>query len=244
MTKLRVLFLFVALFVLALPLQAQDVDIDDIIFARDATFGDVLPIQEDTVFPDTLTVVYAIIEGSGLEEGDEFDIVWSFEGDELDTLTYENTDGDDEFRVWTNWSDPDGLEDGDWAVEIYYDGDLIADGEFEVTSDEYVFPVRFAEDCSREAGILINEGLEFEDITFIYAYIEYANFNSETISVLWTIDEEVYDFDIDIEFDDEGWECVFLQNGDDPMPSGDYTVIIESEDGDEYRESHEIEIDS
>lgn len=244
MSKLRTLFLFTLAFVFVLPLQAQDVDVDDITFARDTTYGDVLPIQADTVFPDTLTIVYAIIAGDGLEEGDEFDIIWKFDGDELDTFTYEQSSDSDDFRVWTSWSDPDGLEDGNWSVEIEVDGDVIADAEFEITSDEYVFPVRFAEDCSREEAILINEGTEFDDITFIYAYIEYANFDDEMVKILWTIDNEVFDFDIIVEFDDEGWECVFLQNGDDPMPTGDYSVIVESEDGDEYRESHEIEIDS
>lgn len=244
MTKLRVFFLIVSLFALALPLQAQDVDVDDIIFARDTTFGDVVPIQADTVFPDTLNIVYAIIEGTGLEEGDSFDIVWRFEGDELDTLTYDSIDTTDEFRVWTSWSDPNGLEAGDWSVEIVYDGDVIASEEFEVTSDEYVFPIRFAEDCARETAILISEATAFDDINYIYAYIEYANFNNETIKILWSIDDEVFDFDIEIEFDEEGWECVYLQNGDDPLPAGDYSVIVESEDGDEYRQSDEVEVDS
>lgn len=242
MIKLRVLLLSLSVFVFAFSAQAQDVDVDEITFARDVTFGTTSAIQADTIFPDTLEKVYAIIEGDGLEEGDEFDIVWKFEGDELDTFFYENTNGEDDFSVWTSWSDPDGLENGDWSIEIIYDGDVIAEAEFEVTNDEYVFPVRFAEDCGRETSILVGENTEFDDIEFIYAYIEYANFDEETISLLWSIDDEVYDFDIEIEFDETGWECVFLQNGGDPLPEGDYSVIIESDDGDAYRTSDEVEV--
>ena len=41
--KFRVLFVLIALFVIALPAQAQ-ADIDDITIARDASLGDVLRV--------------------------------------------------------------------------------------------------------------------------------------------------------------------------------------------------------
>lgn len=240
--KFRILVALIALFVLALPLQAQDVEVDDITFARDVSTANVTPIQVDEIFPSSLTAVYAVISGEGLEEGDEIEIVWMFDGDELDTLVYEKPDDSDEFRIWTNWSDPDGLEEGDWEVQILFDDDVIASEEFEITDDEYVFPVRFSEECGRTSGILAGEGEEFEDLTYLYAYVEYANFDEETIEIFWTIDGDELDLDLTTEFDGEGWACFFLNNGGDPMPEGDYGMIVADEDGDEYRESEEVEV--
>lgn len=240
--KFRILVGLMALFVFALPLQAQDVEVDSIVFARDVATANVMPIHEDDIFPSTMTVVYAVISGEGLEEGDELEIVWSFEGDELDTLVYEKPDDTDDFRIWTNWSDPDGLEEGDWEVEIIYDGDTIASSEFEVTDDEFVYPIRFAEECGRTTGILVGEGEEFEDILHIYAYVEYANFDDETIEILWSLDGDELDLGLETEIDGEGWICFFLNNGGDAMPEGEYELSIVGEDGDEYRASDEIEV--
>jgi|GEM_PF-6192276 len=240
--KFRIVAVLIALFVFALPLQAQDVEVDSIVFARDVATANVIPIHADEIFPSTMTVVYAVISGEGLEEGDEVEIVWSHEGDELDTLVYEKPNDLDDFRIWTSWSEPDGLMEGDWEVEILYDGDTIASGEFEVTDDEFVFPIRFAEECGRSTGILVGEGVEFEDVLHIYAYVEYANFDEETIEIVWSLDGEELDLGLETEFDGEGWICFFLNNGGDPMPEGEYELSIVDEDGDEYRESDEIEV--
>ncbi|GAB5492521.1 MAG: hypothetical protein Phog2KO_27360 [Phototrophicaceae bacterium] len=242
MTKLRILFLLIAVFVLALPLQAQDVDVDEIIFARGVASVGYLPIQADDVFPDSIEVVYAIISGDGLEEGDEFDIVWFFDGDELDSFTYENNSDSDEFRTWASWSDPDGLEDGDWELQIVYDGDVIAEGEFEITNDEYIYPITFGENCNIQSTELVAEDTDFQETLYLYALIEHENFDNEMVKILWVIDGEVIDFDIEFEIDDDGSECVFLQNGGDFIPDGEYGLIVEGEDGNEYVESEAVEV--
>ncbi|MGJ3238785.1 MAG: hypothetical protein ACFE0Q_08780 [Anaerolineae bacterium] len=242
MSKVRVLFLMVALLLFALPLQAQDVEIESITFARDVTFGNITPLQADTIFPNTLTVVYAVVTGEGIEPGESVDILWLFEGDEVDSLTWENTTESDEFAFWTNWSDPIALDEGDWAVEVYYDGDLIESAEMTVTDDPYIFPLRFAQDCGRETGQLLNEGDVLEDLDYVYVYAEFVNFDEQQVRALWSIDDEIFDLDIETEFDGDDWLCFFLTNGGDPLPSGDYRLIITDEDGDELRESHEVEI--
>ncbi|MGB7338528.1 MAG: DUF2914 domain-containing protein [Phototrophicaceae bacterium] len=241
--KLRVLLLMVGLLIVIIPAQAQDVEIDSILFARDVSYGDVTPIQADTVFPNTLTVLYAIISGDGLEDGDEIEIVWNYEGDEIDSIEFTNDTGDEEFSIWSNWINEDGMTVGAWSVEIVYDGDVIGEAEFEVTDDPYIFPIRFAQDCGRATNTLINENTQFEDTPYIYALIEWANFDDAEIGILWTIDGEVFDFDITLEVDGEGTECTFLVNGGDPMPEGEYTVIVVDEDKDPYRESAEIDIE-
>ncbi|GAB5492523.1 MAG: hypothetical protein Phog2KO_27380 [Phototrophicaceae bacterium] len=245
MTKLRILFLIIAVFVLALPLQAQDVDINELTFARDITRIGLLPVQADDVFPDTLEVVYATIAGEGLEQGDEIDIVWIFDGDELDTFTYENPNNDGDFRIWASWSDPDGLDDGDWAVEIVYDGDVIAEAEFEVTNDEYIFPIRFGSNCTYEDSRLLNEGVEFEEITYLYAYVEYANFDDETVTVIWQDEngEIPLEGDLEVVFDGEGALCIFYQDSVEFIRSGSYSMLLQDEDGDEYRESDEVDVE-
>lgn len=234
--KFRMLLLLSALLLVALPIQAQDVDVD-ITVARDVSLAFTTPIQPGELFPDTLTVVYATLEVEGLEPGDEIDIVWYFEGDELDSIGFENEEDSDEFTMWTNWADPDGLEAGDWEIEVEYDGDVVASVDFEITDDEYVFPIRFAEDCGRGTGQLINEDTEFEDVEFLYVYLEYANFNEELVSIIWTIDGDEFDLDIEFEFDDEDWVCIFITNGGDPLPEGEYGLILLDEDGDEFFES-------
>lgn len=236
--KFRMFFVLVALFLVALPIQAQDAEIT---IARDATRGDILPVQAADVFPNTLTAVYAIVEVEDLEPGDEFDIVWYYEGDELDGLTLENEGDTEDFSAWSNWSDPDGLPAGDWEVQVEYDGDVIASEEFEIVDDEYVFPVRFGADCGRETGWLLNEGQEFEEIFILYAYLEYSNFNDVAVDVIWTIDDEEYDLGVEGVFDnseeDVAWECFAIFNTDEFLPEGEYGIIILNEDGDELYES-------
>lgn len=242
--KLRSLVLLIGLLLVIIPAQAQDVEIEDIIFARDVTYGDVSPIQADTVFPTSSTVVYAIIIGDGLENGEEIEITWLYEGDELDSIEYTNETDDEEFQVWTNWFNEDGLTEGDWSVEVSYDGDVIGEAELEITDDPYFYPIRFAEDCGRGTATLVNENTEFEDIPYIYGLIEWENFDEDTFGILWTIDGEVFDFDIEFEVEEEsGKECTFLVNGGEPMPEGEYTIIIVDEDKDPYRESDEIDIE-
>ncbi|MEM9955513.1 MAG: hypothetical protein AAF846_28180 [Chloroflexota bacterium] len=242
--KVRLLLILIGLLMLALPSQAQDVEIDSIVFARDVTYGDVTPIQPAEIFPESITAVYAVIEGEGLEEGEEIDIIWYLDGEVMDELFYENDTEDDEFVVWTNWSDPNGMEEGDWSIEVLYDGDTIGEAEVEITDDEYIYPIRFGEDCGRGTGVMVGEADEFDDLDFIYVYIEWANFNDEeSIELLWEINGDVFDLDIVIEVEDEGWECAFLTNGGDPLPSGDYRLsVVRESDGDEYITSEEISV--
>lgn len=232
--KSRILFLLIALFLIALPIQAQDADIT---IARDVSLGDVTPIQAADVFPDTLTAVFAVVELEDLDPGEEIDIIWYFEGDELDTLEFENDGDEDDITIWTNWSDPDGLEAGDWEVQIEYDGDVIGSEEFEITDDEYIFPVRFGGDCGRGTGQLVNEGTEFEDAIILYAYIEYANFDEESVRAIWVIDGEEFDLGLEYEFDGDDWECISVHNSGDPLPDGEYGIIITDDGGDEFYES-------
>lgn len=244
MRKISTWFLLVGLLLLVVPLQAQDVDIDEIIFARDASLGTVIPIQEAEVFPDTQEAIYAIIEGDGLEDGEEIEIVWLHEDDRVDSVEYEQSGDDDAFRIWANYSEEGGLEEGDWRLEIYHDDELVGDGEFEVSDDEYIYPVRFAEDCGRETGRLFNEDTEFEEITIIYAYVEYANFGNEEVIIRWTLDGETIPMeDVSSEFDDEGWACFWISNNE-IFPDGDYTIMLFDEDDDEIFESESFEVDN
>ena len=138
-----------------------------------------------------------------------------------------------------------GLEEGEWSIEVLYDGDVIADAEFEITDDEYIYPIRFGSNCSLGGASLVNEATEFEDITQLYAFVEYANFDDEMVDVLWmwTIDDRDFELTIELELDGNNWQCFSLHNDGEPMTEGEYSLIVIDEDGDEYRESDEVEIE-
>ncbi|MEQ8677289.1 MAG: hypothetical protein RLP44_27760 [Aggregatilineales bacterium] len=240
--KVRILFLFVIVWIFALPLQAQDVEIE-VTFAQDITLLGLLPFQADTVFPNTLEIVYAVIYVDGLPEGDAFDIVWLFEGDELDSLTYTNDRvNDDDFRIYTYWAN--GLAVGEWTVEIIYNEEVITEANFEITDEAYIFPIRFGSNCTRDESILLNEGVSFEDITYLFAYVEYANFDDETVTVIWQDDDGAITTEGELEFvfDGEGKRCISYLDSVEFIRSGNYSVAFQNQDGDLYRTSHEVEI--
>ncbi|MEO1166006.1 MAG: hypothetical protein AAFV98_19640 [Chloroflexota bacterium] len=241
--RLRVLLVTFVLLLFAVPAFAQDTDVDDIIFARDIQLNTVEPIQAADVFPTTETRVYAIIDMEDFEIGDEVEIVWYLDDERLDSVFLTNNMDSEDPRIWSSWGAPDGIEEGDWMIEVIYDDDVIGDAEFEVTDDDYVYPIIFAEGCGRSTGILYGQGSEFEDIEYLYAYVEFANFSSDDIEVVWQYDGDDIDMnEIVVEFDDSDWYCFWIQNPDG-LVEGDYSMRL-LEDGDEIFQSDEVEVEN
>lgn len=247
--RLQIAVTVLTLLLFAAPVFAQDADVDDIVFARDIQLNTIAPIQASDVFPETQTVVYAIVYMEDFPEGDEVEFIWYRDGDLQDSLVLANNSDDDSPVLWSSWSNPDGIEEGEWSLEIYYDDEIIGEGEFEITDDDYVYPIIFAEGCGRSTGQLFGVNTVFEDATFLYAYVEYANFSSEDVEIVWQLDGDDLDMnEIIVEFDfdddrDDNWYCFWIQNPDG-LPEGDYSLRLLDDDQDEIFQSETVEIEN
>lgn len=228
------------------PAHAADVDIDELVIARDFRMLDYTPVHAGDTFPEGVTAVYAIVEGSNLDEGDELEFHWTFENDDADVWVFEQTN-DDDFRVWTNWSNAQGFEEGDAKLEVIYEGDVIAETEFEFVDDEFVYPVRFGGNCSYDSGILYEEGDEFSEIYVLYARIDHANFSDEDVTIYWADNGEVIEalsgYETTFDSETQDFLCLWVRN-DDVIPDGDYSIMIYDDRDDLIYASNEIEVDN
>lgn len=241
--RIRVLLTFFALLLFAAPAFAQDTDVDDIIFARDIQLNTIDPVQPSDLFPTTQTIIYAIVLMEDFEPGDEVEFVWYLDGDRLDSVTLTNNIDEDDPRLWSSWGNPEGIEEGDWMLEVIFDDEVIGDAEFEITDDEYIYPILFAEGCARSTGVLFGENTSFEDINYLYAYVEFANFSSDDVEIVWLFDGEELDLNsVVVEFDDENWYCFWIQNPGG-LVEGEYSLLILDDDGDELAESDEVDVE-
>jgi len=176
--RCKVLFVIACLLALGvLPTTAQTTTFSDIIFARDITLQSNEPITPLTRFPNTVPVIVAIMDVTGLQEGAIVTSQWMHDGEQASVSTYIHNSPVTDFRLWTNIANPIGLKPGSWTLEVMLNGELAKTGSFEVTTDPFIFPILFGTTCGNFTGELLGHTEQYEPGTQnIYAQVRYTNF--------------------------------------------------------------------
>jgi hypothetical protein len=114
----------------AVPTPSADREITGLVFAS-ALDDEDNPLGETSVYPPGVTEVYGVFEYSGFGGVDEFEAVFTLDGQEDVSGTLELTDGDSG-QTWVRRYNTDGLVSGQYTCEIYVEGQLLAQGSFTV----------------------------------------------------------------------------------------------------------------
>ena len=220
---------------LVLPATAQTTTFSDIIFARDVTLQTNQPMTPLTRFPDTVVVVVALMDITGLQEGAIVTSQWLHGDTEESISTYIHNSPVKDFRLWTNLSNPLGITPGTWTLRILLNGELAREGTFEVTTDPFIFPLQFGTTCGNFTGELFGHRGQFEAGTQnIYAQVRYTNFPPGTpIQGVWVFNGEVVEgagLPIQTAFSGTGQRC-FRVGDRRGLAGGIYELRLQTPDG-------------
>ncbi|MCB0210896.1 MAG: PD40 domain-containing protein [Anaerolineae bacterium] len=119
----------------ASPTPLPDPEIDEIVFALDAT-EDYEPIDPATEFEGEVTEVHAIFKYAGLSPDYTWERVWFLDDQEM-LRSEEPWSGADAgiFDYFIN-AGGEPLSPGKWVLELYVEGELMATGSFVIVGDE------------------------------------------------------------------------------------------------------------
>lgn len=118
-----------------LPEDTQP-EIDDITFALGATPDSYEPVDPGISFTEGITEVHAIFDYRGMSSDYTWERVWYLDGDEI-LRTPAQWTGDEAGR-FNYFIDAGGetLFPGQWVLELYVEGDLLATGSFTIEAAE------------------------------------------------------------------------------------------------------------
>lgn len=117
------------------PTPLPDPEIGEITFALDAT-EDYEPIDPDTEFVGEVTEIHAIFEYTGLSTDYTWERVWFLDGQEI--LRSEESWTGAETGIFDYFINAGGepLSPGEWILELYVEGELLATGDFVILEEE------------------------------------------------------------------------------------------------------------
>ena len=142
-------------------------------------------------------------------------------------------EGDDVGNWWVSVFNDEGLDDGIYTVEIYYDGELVGSGDTQIggaPGEDAVFtPVLFALDVDDSGNPVDVVDVVPADAMTIVFFFDYEGMTDGRIwKVVWYADDMfVYDSGEspwDLGTDGTGWASVF--NSDQPLATGEWRVEI------------------
>ncbi len=102
-----------------------------------AVINDKTPVDVLEVFPEGITLVYAVFDYKKVQPNTVFRTEWLVDGVVQEDATHEepwkgNTSG----TWWNSISRKGGLEAGDWQLNVYLDGKLQQSGKFKIGGTE------------------------------------------------------------------------------------------------------------
>lgn len=138
--------------------QAQ---LGDIIFSPDVDEND-QPVGPTTQFVEGTDEVYATFSFAGMAPDTPYHTIWYHNG-EVDLATpYKSWEGGESGTWWIRLWYEDGLPGGDWQLEIYVAGHLMASGEFIVEGPETI--PEMADYVSAERGLALRYPTVWESV--------------------------------------------------------------------------------
>ena len=116
------------------PAASVEPEIGPLTFAVDAT-EEYEPIGASDTFEEGITKIHAIFDYTGILEGYSWERVWYLDGEEI--LRNPAVWAKDESGRFDYFLDAGGeaLPSGDWVLEIYVEGELLADGDFTIEGE-------------------------------------------------------------------------------------------------------------
>lgn len=113
------------------PVEPGEPEIASLVFATETT-DDYMPVDPADVFDEGITEIHAVFEYANLYPDDVWERVWTLDGEEVLRLA-DPWEGD-ESGVFDYFLDGEGdpLPAGEWALEIYVNDMLLADGTFTI----------------------------------------------------------------------------------------------------------------
>jgi len=192
-------------------------------FALDVTDDDE-PIDPATIFPPGTTMVYAVFDFSGMEDGWTYDAYWYRDDQEELQKSWEWSLGE-KGTGWINIFDDDGLTPGDYVLELYVGDLLLLEGAFTIQAEfaGTVSNVRFAlsesdDDLPLGVGEVFPHG-----ITEVYVFFDYKDFGDVTeIESTWLRNGETdTSGTLDWAVGESGTYRIRFHN-DNPLAAGDY----------------------
>jgi hypothetical protein len=133
----------------------------DIIFSPEVDEND-QPVEPTTQFAEGTDEVYATFPFERMTPDTSYYTVW-YHNEAVDLATpYPGWEGGESGTWWIRLWYEDGLPGGDWRLEIYVAGHLMASGEFTVEGPETV--PQMADYVSAERGLALRYPVDWESV--------------------------------------------------------------------------------
>lgn len=132
------------------PTPLPDPEIDEIVFALDAT-EEFAPIDPGDEFEGEITEIHAIFEYAGFAPEYIWERVWFL--DDQEVLRSEEVWGGADSGVFDYFINAGGepLSPGEWTLELYVEDELLATGSFVILEDESAIAAAGTEEAEAEA---------------------------------------------------------------------------------------------
>jgi len=125
---------------------------DDPVFGAELDSNDNL-VDPAKKFPQTTTVVYAHFKYSGMKSSNEWLTRWLRDGREELVTYYPSWDYDKSGSTWVSLYNNAGLNPGDYELDIFVEGNLVASSRFTVQPGKLP---NMSEYTSSDVGVTIN----------------------------------------------------------------------------------------
>jgi hypothetical protein len=133
------------------------VSFSDITFAA-GVLNDEVPVDARTSFPEGVTLIYALFNGKGLQEGDAWRSEWLLDGEVQPKLSTDHTwdakSAGARGAWWLSVFNDQGIHAGEWQLNLYAGDQLVQSGKFTVepyAAGEPSFgPIVFAQDVTKD----------------------------------------------------------------------------------------------
>ena len=94
------------------------------------------PVRPRTAFPPGTQAVYAAYEFSGMRNGSSYEETWLLNGEKKTSSNHQWGKGA-RGQSWTRLASRQGLQAGDYELQIHVDGDLLRRGHFSVEAGDH-----------------------------------------------------------------------------------------------------------
>ncbi len=204
--------------------------ITNLVFSADITDDD-QPVEPATILPSGIDTVYAFFNFSGMSDGATWSRFWYYEGEEVASREASWDEGSDG-ATWLSLGSDEPLTPGEYRLELYVEGVLLAAGNFIVAGDqsqEAIGPILFAAGIDDE-GEPVDPGETFSSGTDeLHFFVEYNGMQDGlSFDERWLFDgEELLTVNVTWDQGDRGTfsDYIYRKNGE-PLWEGEYTLEL------------------